>query len=237
MRRSFVSPRLFAAVLAAVHLAAHGEAAPDDVQRGMQLYRLRDCAGAVELLEPASRRAAHPGALIALGYCYRQMKRFPEAIDAYQRYLAAHFDDEKRVTALLEQTILEEKQWRESRPPPPAPAAPAAASSPAPVPSAAAAPPSPSAVVIAPSPSEPVARPRLWTWVAGGAAVAALGTGVVLGAMSRSSASEIQRAEHTGAEVAHLRDQVKWQAQKGNLFLGIGAGLTALSAALFVWRF
>jgi hypothetical protein len=243
-------PALPAAVAALLWLgstAALAEAAPgaDEFKVGMQFFRNRDCVSAVGPLAVASKTAPRPGALLGLGYCYRLLKRFPEAIQAYQSYLEAGFEEEARVALLLEQTMEEELEWSRLHPapppvpppatPPPAPVTPLATPSlapPAVAPAAATGPTGPAAAD--PAPAE---RPRLWTWVAGGAAAASLGGGLLLGRLSAANAQEIKNNEHPGADVARLRDSVKWQAQKGNLLVGVGAGLAAISTALFVLRF
>jgi hypothetical protein len=78
---------------------------------------------------------------------------------------------------------------------------------------------------------------RTWTWVAGGAGVASVATGLVFGLQSKSTANEIKRSEHSGAQVSSLNAQLKSQAQRGNLFLGIGAALLLVSGTLFVLHF
>jgi hypothetical protein len=114
-------------------IARADQSGADDFARGMQLYRGGDCAGAIRPLEYSSRLGNYPGGLMALGYCYRQLKQFAKATDAYQRYLQLHADDEKRVVMLLEETLQEEREWRRDHPeeppspPPPEPAAPAQA--------------------------------------------------------------------------------------------------------------
>ena len=107
-------------LLAALSTAASAQQATGTAEfnDGMQLYRTHDCLGAVGPLDIASRLSPRPAALLALGYCYRQLKQFPEAIDAYQRYIQLH-DDEKRATFLLEQTSQEEREWLRAQPQPP----------------------------------------------------------------------------------------------------------------------
>ena len=88
-----------------------------------------------------------------------------------------------------------------------------------------------------PEPAASGAPARLWTWVAAGGAVLALGGGAYFGSQSKSTADSISGSEHPGAQVSQLSSDVKSQAQTGNLLLGVGAGLLVLSGALFVLHF
>ena len=109
-----------AAALALLLLArgasGQAEAGAAEFVKGMELYRAHEYAAAVVPLENASRAASRPPALIALGFCYRQLKQFAKAAETYQRYLRLHLDDEKRVLELLERTMAEEREWRRSHP-------------------------------------------------------------------------------------------------------------------------
>jgi hypothetical protein len=95
-----------------------------EFERGMAAYRAGDCAAAVKPLETAALASSRPSALIALGYCYRQLRQFPQATDAYQRYMHLHADEEKRVALLLDDTLREERAWRREHPEVPAPVRP-----------------------------------------------------------------------------------------------------------------
>src|SRR5215467_12566379 len=116
------------AVIALVSLRGWAEKPPGsaEFEEGMRLYRARDCAAAVRPLEVAARASPQPSALLALGFCYRQLKTFDKATDAYQRYLQIRPDDEKRARSLLQQTKEEDREWRRTHPEvlPPVPAAP-----------------------------------------------------------------------------------------------------------------
>jgi len=90
--------------------------AQESYDRGMQLYRSRDCKAAIEPLEIAVHASPRPSALLALGFCYRQLNQYANATDAYQRYLQTHSDDEKRALLLLEETMNEERAWRRTHP-------------------------------------------------------------------------------------------------------------------------
>jgi hypothetical protein len=98
--------------------SAAGEPGAAEFEEGMQLYRQRDCKGALAPLEVASRAAPRPNALLALGFCYRQLKQFSKATNAYQHYLRLRSDDEKHALSLLEATMEEEREWRRAHPEP-----------------------------------------------------------------------------------------------------------------------
>jgi tetratricopeptide (TPR) repeat protein len=271
-------------LLLSLPTAARAAPGEEEFKAGMKLLRERAFAGAIGLLEVSSRASPRPGALLGLGYCYRQLHRYGDAIRAYQRYLDAGFQEEARVALLLQDTLEEERAWREAHPeeaatqqqaaapPQPsampgpvtvAPQAPAPAQPPAAVPPPAAAPAplpaGPTQAQAAPAQSPPVpaqasaalpappapaaaveqapARTRTWTWVSGGAAVAALGAALTLGLMSASSAHDIENNLHTAAEVDALRSQVRSRAQVGNAMVGVAAGLAVASGCLFVLQF
>jgi hypothetical protein len=75
------------------------------------------------------------------------------------------------------------------------------------------------------------------TWVAGGAAVAALGAGTLFGLQSKSTASQLTSGQHDKDTVNSLRSQQSSQAGKANLFFGVGAALAAATAVFFVLKF
>ena len=81
------------------------------------------------------------------------------------------------------------------------------------------------------------ARRRTWTWVAAGAAVATAGAGGFFGVKSRSTGSTISDGAHSRAELDSLRSSYTSQAQTANALFAVGAGLLAVSAALFVLEF
>jgi tetratricopeptide (TPR) repeat protein len=83
----------------------------------------------------------------------------------------------------------------------------------------------------------PARSPRIWTWVAGGVAVAAVGAGFAFGQQSKSTADALRATEHSGAETQKLQADFRSQARTANILLGVGAGLVVLSATLFVLRF
>jgi tetratricopeptide (TPR) repeat protein len=198
--RSLPGRSILALILAASLVSSRGSAqapAPGEAEfaRGMQLYRSRDCLSAVAPLEIAARAASRAGALLALGFCYRQLKQFSNATNAYQRYLQLRADDEKHALSLLEQTTEEEREWRRTHPeaePARAPAAPApqpvqVAAVPAKPPPATSVPPA----ALAPAPVKSTEKSGIgWPiWVGAGVVVVAAGviTAVLL---SKSGGTE-----------------------------------------------
>jgi hypothetical protein len=171
-RGSSILAVLVALILASPRASAEAPAPGQaEFERGMELYRGRECAAAVGPLEIAVKASPRPGALLALGFCYRQLKQFPSATDAYQRYLRLRADDEKHALSLLEQTTEEEREWRKTNP---APAQQLAVAPPEQVPAAA----------VAPAPATSAGKSGIgWPiWVAAGAAVVAVAviTGVLV---------------------------------------------------------
>ena len=87
-------------------------------------------------------------------------------------------------------------------------------------------------------PAGPPPEPgRLWTWVAAGTSVAALAAGGFFGMQAKSTDATITGSQHSRAELDGLQSDLQGQASKANLFLGVGVGLAAVTAALFVLHF
>jgi tetratricopeptide (TPR) repeat protein len=86
-------------------------------------------------------------------------------------------------------------------------------------------------------PGPPQEPARVWTWVAAGAAVVAIGGGLAFGLQSKSTGDSISGSGHTGAEVSQMNDDLASQAHKANLLIGVGVGLAAVSAAFFVLHY
>ncbi len=78
---------------------------------------------------------------------------------------------------------------------------------------------------------------RTVTWIAGGAAVVALGAGGFFALQSQGTASDISSTPRTGPEVQQLNDQMRSQASKANLLLRVGVGLVAVAGVCFALRF
>jgi len=223
--------------------------AQESYDRGMQLYRSRDCKAAIEPLEIAVHASPRPSALLALGFCYRQLNQYANATDAYQRYLQTHSDDEKRALLLLEETMNEERAWRRTHPEEAEPVVPQKPRVQQPLPPA----PEPAPAQSAPpaiaedEPAQPhllqaapraaQQRPLIYSWVAGGAALVSVGVGVGLGVSSQSTANELTQSQHPGAQVAQMDSDVHNKAVAGNVLIGVGIGLAVLSAGLFIFHF
>ncbi len=269
------STAAIALLVTAIALPARAQTAPAEpsaFEKGMELYRARDCKAAIEPLETAVHEAPQAGALLALGFCYRKLNLFAKATEAYQRYLQAQPEDEKRAKLLVRQTAKEKKAWRRAHPNDPEPEM--ESSGPAPTATedetgneqgmlqsstprkraAVATPTGPSRVVTqslqqensAPSDAialQPVgggpapASPRVFTWIAGGAAVACAGTGIVLGLSSRSTANQLTSTEHPGAQVTTLDNSLHKKAVAANVLVGVGVGLAVLSVGFFAFHF
>ena len=80
-------------------------------------------------------------------------------------------------------------------------------------------------------------RPRRATWVAAGATVVAFGAAGAFGLQAHSTNSSITGTQHPRAELDQLNSNLKSQASRANLLLGVGLGLAAVTAALFIFRF
>ncbi len=79
----------------------------------------------------------------------------------------------------------------------------------------------------------PARRPRVWTWVAAGAAGAALAAGVAYGLAARSASDDLRRAEHDGATSQRLADSAGSRARTANVLYGVAAVAGAAGVTLF----
>ena len=131
--------------------------------------------------------------------------------------------------------------------PPPASASPAPAAPPAThevkvaiattpsTPPSASAPPESVSTAPLPTPAEPGSR--VFTWVAGGAAVVALGGGAYLGMQSKKTISDLQTGFHTRSELDSGTASAKSQASTATILLAAGGVLAVVSGVLFVLHF
>ncbi len=97
----------------------------------------------------------------------------------------------------------------------------------------------PPALVASTAPQLPEARPsrpRLWTWVAAGAAGAALATGIAYGLAARSAGDDLRRAEHDSATAQRLADSAASRSRTANVLYGIAGAAGAAGVTLFFFE-
>ena len=80
------------------------------------------------------------------------------------------------------------------------------------------------------SPEQPK-KGRLWTYVAGGVAVASVGAAVGLGVGANGNAAELRRTEHTQVEAQNLYNSANGMALGANVAYGV-AGVAAVTAVI-----
>jgi len=90
-----------------------------------------------------------------------------------------------------------------------------------------------SATAPAPARPPPGPPPRLWTWVAAGAAGAALAGGMYYGMSARSAESDLKNSTHDGGTARQLADKAKSHARNANILYGVGAVAGAGAVTLF----
>ena len=78
---------------------------------------------------------------------------------------------------------------------------------------------------------------RVWTWVAAGGAVAALGGGALFGMQANSTSGQIASSSHSRADLDTLIANQSKQAGRAKLLLGVGAGLAVVAGTLWVLKF
>ena len=91
-------------------------------------------------------------------------------------------------------------------------------------------PPMPPPAVIAPVETK---KGRLWTYVAGGVAVAGLGTAIGLGVGANGNATELRAREHTQAETQNLYNSATGMATGANIAYGVAGVAAATAVVLF----
>jgi len=88
----------------------------------------------------------------------------------------------------------------------------------------------------APQPPAPKPGPkaRIWTWVAAGASVAALGAGAYYGVAARKAQDDLRDGTvRAGADAQKLRGDAESKARNANILYGVGAAAGAGAGALF----
>lgn len=231
--------------------------------KGGSEYDLGHFEAALGFFESAYKLKNAPALLYNIAQCHRQLGNLTMAHTTYRAFLskqpggkAADIARERleevdraidaqakaRNATPTELTPMNPKESKieppllvETKPaatPTPAPVAPTGAIVSKPVP--ATQPKTAPAVAIVTPPKDPA---RVWTWVAAGAAVVAIGGGFAFGLQSKSTGDSISGSGHSGAEVSQMNDDLASQAHKANLLIGVGVGLAAVSAAFFVLHY
>lgn len=74
---------------------------------------------------------------------------------------------------------------------------------------------------------------RVWTWVAGGVAVAALGGGITCGVLSSSASNDLHTVVHSRADATALANTSTQFATGANISYGVAAGAAITAVILF----
>jgi tetratricopeptide (TPR) repeat protein len=85
-------------------------------------------------------------------------------------------------------------------------------------------------------PEAQAARPRRWTWIAAGAAGAALATGIAYGLAARSAGDDLRRTQHDSATAQRLADSAASRSRTANVLYGVAGALGAGGVTLFVFE-
>ena len=91
-------------------------------------------------------------------------------------------------------------------------------------------PPPPPPLVVTPVETK---KGRLWTYVAGGVAVASLGVGIGLGVGANGAATELRAKEHTPMEVQNLANTATGMATGANVAYATAGVAAAAAVVLF----
>ena len=258
-------PAILATAIALVAAPARADDASDANDKARQLYAegkaeydLGHITGALAKFEAAYRVRPVPALLFNIAQCHRLLGDLNSAAMTYRAFLRNDPNSPRaaQATELLHQVeeAMDRQQTAQHAPPlgltqtqeaeskaaltPAVPAPPAektaapaagwpAAHKPAPAAATSTAP--------APEPAQP--RRRLWSYVAGGAAVAAVAGGSLFALKAKSAASDLQSTPHERADLDKLEPQIRSDASKGTALLVAGGVLAAAAAALWVMEF
>ncbi|MEW5741366.1 MAG: PEGA domain-containing protein [Myxococcota bacterium] len=92
-------------------------------------------------------------------------------------------------------------------------------------------PPKDTPVLTQPEPAKK--KGRVWTWVAGGVAVASAGAAVGMGLAANGASAELRGSEHSQAEAQALHDKAQGMATGANVAWGVAAAAAVTAAVLF----
>ena len=238
--RGLVLLSLVFSLAAAAEEGADSRAARTAFQKGQNEYNLGNYAEAARQFEETYRIKPVPALLFNIAQCYRFLGNLDKAVQTYRAYLRNAPPTERNIALakeLLQQveTALASKQKAEKSPPhglaggtPEAPQPPVER----PVSTRPSAP----VEAVAPAPAAPL-RPRVYTWVAGGASVLALGAGALYGLKSNKTVSDLQTGYHTRSQIDTQSAAAKSDAGKANVLLVAGAVLAVTAGVLFVLHF
>ena len=221
---------------------------------------------ALKIYESEYTLLRRPAFLFNIAQCHRQLKQFDKAAIAYRSYIRLAPDSPQmplaqNLLAQVEQALQVADKAQAAPPTGPVasdegpktigalnkPAEPkpvvilAKAASPVAAPASASAP--RNATRASPSASSESARSgeaksgRLWTWVAAGAAVGALGGGAFFAMQANSTSSQVTSSSHQRADLDSLIATQSQQAGRAKLLFGVGAGLAIVAGTLWVLRF
>jgi hypothetical protein len=73
----------------------------------------------------------------------------------------------------------------------------------------------------------------VWTWVVGGAGLAAVGGGIVFGVLAKGAEDDLKAKSHDSATAQDLADTAQQDALIANILMGVGGGMIATSVVLF----
>ncbi len=244
--------------------AAAEDAAKAAYREGAADYALGHFRDALAKFELAYKLKQAPTLLFNIAQCHRQLKEFDEAATTYRSFI--RLDPQNSQVELAQQLLAQveaalQAQTSAQNAPPrdanghdvpasePAGAHPAQAGSAAPLalrttgPSAGAntaGPSNPAMPASDPAHEPPKAAAsgsHLPVWIAGGAAVVALGAGGAFGVLSKSTANDISSTQHSRADVDALQSKLNSQAATANVLFAVGAGLALVTGALFLLKF
>lgn len=203
-------------------------------------YDLGHFKPSLDLFEKLYKLKPIPGLLFNIAQCHRKLGELDAAANTYRSFLVKADPESReaeRARDLLTEVEDAIRTERKAADAPPHGTAPLPATDqPVKVAAAPAAPPPPAAklppawAVTRPAPPPPAPSHKA-AFVLGGAGLAALAAGAVLGLKSRSAGNDLAGSLHSGAAAASLADAKKSDAKVADVLFALG-GAVALGAVI-----
>ena len=204
-------------------------------REGSAFYRQARYREAIVAFEAAHRLRPHGVIHFNLAQCHERLGELPAAIASYGEYLRALPQAEDRALVGAAIARLEARIGDAPLTPALSPAGGEGGGSPTSTPTPTPAPTSLMLGSVTP-PAEvktDVSRRRVWTWVAAGAAGAALAAGVAYGLAARSASDQLRASEHPAGTAQQLADTASARSRNANVLYGMAAVAGASGMTLF----
>jgi tetratricopeptide (TPR) repeat protein len=192
---------------------------------GEELYNRADYEGALKQFQQAYKLSNKPALLYNMARCNESLGQHEKAIELLREYLKSSPENANMIEARIAnlQRLVEKKQQKPPQPPP-------ASNTVTPPP-------------VTPEPTEPrptpprPSHPLRWPgWIGVGAGGVLLITGIALGALAKSKASDLEKANSTHQEYSAFKGMEDTQRTYRNASIGtvVAGGVLAVTGAVLL---